>query len=126
MLRHCQPDSSTVQLQPTVAAVDFGNWAGRQQRRDSSWRHDASYSSSMQAAGDVQQPELGFVQSSSMLAADGPGNGVWSVAGGGVMCRGGQVMHLPMQLQVAPTELVAGSSGGVLAGTMQGDVICIH
>jgi hypothetical protein len=134
LLRHCQPNSSVAQLQPTVAAVDFGSWAGSQQRRDhSSWHDQASHSSSSsQPAGvqaaDKQQPGVGFVQSSSMLAADTSGStsGVWGGRGGSLMCRGGQVMHLPVARHAAPTQLAAGSNGEVFAGTLQGDIICIH
>ncbi|WIA07925.1 hypothetical protein OEZ85_007403 [Tetradesmus obliquus] len=126
LLRHCQPSSGAAQLQATVAAVDFGSWAGRQQRRECSWQEQASHSSSSEQAGGTQQPDAGFVQSSSMLAAGGPGASVWAVAGGGLVARGGQVLHLPMAAHAAPTELAAGSDGEVFAGTLQGDVICIH
>ncbi|WIA27998.1 hypothetical protein OEZ86_010586 [Tetradesmus obliquus] len=126
LLRHCQPSSGAAQLQATVAAVDFGSWAGRQQRRECSWQEQASHSSSSEQAGGTQQPDAGFVQSSSMLAAGGPGASVWAVAGGGLVARGGQVLHLPMAAHAAPTELAAGSDGEVFAGTLQGDVICVH
>ena len=59
-----------------------------------------------------------------MLGASG--SGVWRVRGGGVMCSGGQVLHLPMADNAAPTELVAACDGQLFAGTLQGDVICIH
>ncbi|KAF6252914.1 hypothetical protein COO60DRAFT_1670907 [Scenedesmus sp. NREL 46B-D3] len=112
LLRHRQADCGVAQLQPTLAAVDFGSLSGRQQRRGSSWREQASHSSS-----SWQQPDPGFVPSSSMLGASG--SGVWRVRGGGVMCSGGQVLHLPMADNAAPTELVAACDGQLFAGTLQ-------
>jgi hypothetical protein len=133
LLRDYQASGSgAAQLQPTLAAVDFGSWAGRQQRRDCSWQDQHIPISSLSGssglpgaeAADMQQPDSsGFVLSSSIAGAS---SGVWRVRGGGLMSRGGQVLHLPMALTAVPTELAACSSGEVLAGTLQGDVICIH
>jgi hypothetical protein len=137
LLRHYHASGSeSAQLQPTLAAVDFGSWTGRQQRRDSSWRDQQHQGSNLLTssglagveAADMQQPDSsGFVQSSSIASsATGASSGVWSVRGGGLMSRGGQVLHQPMALHAVPTELAACSSGEVFAGTLQGDVICIH
>lgn len=46
---------------------------------------------------------------------------------GGVLCKGGQVLHLPLPHHAVPTEIVvSGIHGELFIGTMQGDVLCVH
>lgn len=124
LLRRCSSTDgsgahSALQLQPTLAAVDFGSWHKRQLRRDISSNVGLQAVANVQDFGeDATAVPTGQQQHSSSSSNEST---VWYLS-----CRGGQVLHSALAAQVVATELaVCRDNGEVFLGTMLGDVACV-
>lgn len=129
--------AGVMQLQPTVAAVDFGCWHGKQHRRESNcgWatQHsgpenivELSQGAVLQAVPEArEQQDLVLDADTSDNTGRGQLNGCGSMSGGAVMCQSGQVLHVPLG-QAGPSEMaVCAQNGELLLGTLSGDLMCV-
>jgi hypothetical protein len=106
---------------PSLAAVDFGSWHGRQQR----WLASSQAAAGGEGGVDEQQAEAGGagadsqqgdISSAEQLSDAAPGRVHWA--------EGGQVLHRELHRAASPTAMVAAGRGGeMLVGTHSGDVL---
>lgn len=126
-------DKPSVQLQPTVVAIDFGSWRNRRLRQESS-SHWMFREEQHPDTSDLDSLQFSRQQHTTTEASEGQSSRLDDnercdsgfMSGAGIMCQGGQVQHLPLGRLAVPTELAACQGGELLLGTLQGDVLCVR
>jgi hypothetical protein len=111
---------------PTLAAVDWGSLHGAQQRRLAAATADDDAAAAVSDADPgVPGQEQDAGGQGAGLTTSSSSSSVARASNGGVLCQGGQVVHMELHRHVAPTELAAGggTAAGLLVGTASGDVM---
>lgn len=120
----------TVEVSPTLAAVDFGSWHGRKQR----WGSSSSSGSNgiSQGVGELNSQANGGGGEQADVQAGGAAGGSQSSGssrqqqwqGRKHLSQGGQVLHRELHWTAAATAVAAaGSCGQMMVGTKSGDVL---